>query len=161
MRLDCLLNLLFRRRSKKTSKLRVTGLCEGSPPVTGGSPPLPPQRASNAEFLSISWRHHVDDLSQQGEWTWPCLWRINVKIYVSQQDYPDLIRHILLYSIYCAWYCTLQVIAALTNVAFDQGHFDIIPETGTVLIIHAIWWSVPLVDVRSHLIIIMCHYITY
>ena len=27
---DCLLNLLLRRRSKKTSKLRVTGLCEGN-----------------------------------------------------------------------------------------------------------------------------------
>ena len=27
--LDCLLNRLFRRRSKWTSKLRVTGLCEG------------------------------------------------------------------------------------------------------------------------------------
>ena len=26
---DCLLNRLFRRRSKKISKLRVTGLCEG------------------------------------------------------------------------------------------------------------------------------------
>ena len=30
----CLLNRLFRRRSKKTSKLRVTGLCAGSSPVT-------------------------------------------------------------------------------------------------------------------------------
>ena len=29
---DCLLNRLFRRRSKKTSKLRVTGLCEGNSP---------------------------------------------------------------------------------------------------------------------------------
>ena len=29
---DCLLNRLFRRRSKKTSKLRVTGLCAG---ITG------------------------------------------------------------------------------------------------------------------------------
>ena len=28
---DCLLNRLFRRRSKKTSKLRVTGLCAGWP----------------------------------------------------------------------------------------------------------------------------------
>ena len=27
---DCLLNRLFRHRSKKTSKLRVTGLCEGN-----------------------------------------------------------------------------------------------------------------------------------
>ena len=33
---DCLLNRLFRRRSKKTSKLRVTGLCVGNSPVTGG-----------------------------------------------------------------------------------------------------------------------------
>ena len=33
---DCLLNRLFRRRSKKTSKPRVTGLCAGNSPVTGG-----------------------------------------------------------------------------------------------------------------------------
>ena len=37
-RLDCLPNRLFRRGSKKTSKLSVTGLCEGKPPVTGGFP---------------------------------------------------------------------------------------------------------------------------
>ena len=30
-----LLNRLFRRRSKKTSKVHVTGLCEGNLPVTG------------------------------------------------------------------------------------------------------------------------------
>ena len=30
---DCLLNRLFTRRSKKTSKLRVTGLCERNSPV--------------------------------------------------------------------------------------------------------------------------------
>ena len=53
---DCLLNRLFRRRSKKTSKLRVTGLCAGNSPVTGE---FPAQRASNAEFFSIWWRHHV------------------------------------------------------------------------------------------------------
>ena len=35
---DCLLNRLFRRRSKKTSKLRVTGLCPGNSPVTVNSP---------------------------------------------------------------------------------------------------------------------------
>ena len=32
---DCLLNCLFWRRSKKTSKLRVTGLCVGNSPVIG------------------------------------------------------------------------------------------------------------------------------
>ena len=35
---DCLLNRVFRSRSKKTSKLRVTGLCEGNSPVTGEFP---------------------------------------------------------------------------------------------------------------------------
>ena len=35
---ECLLNRLFRRRSKKTSELRVTGLCEGNSPVTGEIP---------------------------------------------------------------------------------------------------------------------------
>ena len=54
-RLDCLLNRLFWRKSKKTSKFRVTGLCGGNPPVTGG---FPSQRASNAENVSIWWRHH-------------------------------------------------------------------------------------------------------
>ena len=37
-------------RSKKTSTLRVTGLCAGNSPVTGE---FPAQRASNAENVSI------------------------------------------------------------------------------------------------------------
>ena len=44
---DCLLNRLFRPRSKKTSKLRVTGLCAGNSPGTGE---FPAQMASNAEM---------------------------------------------------------------------------------------------------------------
>ena len=43
------------RISKKSSKLRVTGLCEGNSPVTGR---FPSQRASNAENVFIWWRHH-------------------------------------------------------------------------------------------------------
>ena len=53
---NCLLNRLFRRRSKKTSKLRVTGLCAGISPVTGE---FPGQMASHAENVFIWWRHHV------------------------------------------------------------------------------------------------------
>ena len=52
----CLLKRLFRRKSKKTSKLRVTGLCAGNSPGTGE---FPAQRASNAENVSIWWRHRV------------------------------------------------------------------------------------------------------
>ena len=51
-----LLNDLLRRISKKTTKLRVTGLCSGNSPVTGE---FPAQRASNAENVSIWWHYHV------------------------------------------------------------------------------------------------------
>ena len=53
---NCLLDHLFRRRSKKTSKLRVTGLCEGNSPVTGE---FPAQMTSNSENVPIWWRHHA------------------------------------------------------------------------------------------------------
>ena len=52
----CLRNRLFRSRSKKTSELRVPGLCEGNSPVTGE---FPAHMASNAENVSIWWRHHA------------------------------------------------------------------------------------------------------
>ena len=53
---DSLLNRLFKHRLKKTSKLRVTGLCAENSPGTGE---FPAQMASNAENVSIWWRHHV------------------------------------------------------------------------------------------------------
>ena len=53
---DCLFNRLFRRRSKTTPKLRVTGLCAGNSSGTGE---LPAQMASSAENVSIWWRHHA------------------------------------------------------------------------------------------------------
>ena len=56
---DCLLNRLFIRRSKKTSKPRVTGLCAGNSPITGE---FPAQMASNAENVSIWWRHHGNSI---------------------------------------------------------------------------------------------------
>ena len=59
---DCLLNRLFRCRSKKTSKLRVTGLFEGNSPLTDE---FPAQRASTAENVSIWWRHHVKHQTQE------------------------------------------------------------------------------------------------
>ena len=54
--LDCFLTRFSRCRSKKTSKLSVTGLCEGNSPMTGK---FSTQRASNAENVSIWWRHYV------------------------------------------------------------------------------------------------------
>ena len=42
------------QRKHQSSALQAP--CEGNPPVTGG---FPSQRASNAENVSIWWRHHV------------------------------------------------------------------------------------------------------
>ena len=47
--------IVYRARSKKTLKLRVTGLCAGNSPETVE---FPTQMASNAENVSIWWRHH-------------------------------------------------------------------------------------------------------
>ena len=72
--LDCLLIGWFSRPSKKISKLRVTGLCEGNPPLTGG---FPLKMASNAENASIWWRHHGYDFFARRTVTgWmTCTWR--------------------------------------------------------------------------------------
>ena len=83
---DC----LFRRRSKKTSKLRVTGLCAGNSPATGE---FPAQMARKAENVSIWWRHHIKVHFHQPfntnfliwlfiEW-WLCKWPIDTRIYIK------------------------------------------------------------------------------
>ena len=59
-RLDCLLNRLFKHRSKKTSKLHATDLCEGNSLVTGE---FPSQRTSNTKNASIWWCHHEQRLT--------------------------------------------------------------------------------------------------
>ena len=50
-----------RCRSKETSKLGITGLCEGNSPVTSE---FPTQRASKAENASIWWHHPVVQRTQ-------------------------------------------------------------------------------------------------
>ena len=52
---DCLLNRLFRRRWKITSKLCVTGLCARNSPVIGE---FPVQMASNWDNVYNWWRCH-------------------------------------------------------------------------------------------------------
>ena len=62
---NCLLNHLFRCRSKKTSKLCATGLCLVNSPGTGE---FPAQMTSNAKNVSISWRHHGLPVFLRIEW---------------------------------------------------------------------------------------------
>ena len=79
-RLECLLNCLLRGTPKKTSKLRVNGMCEKNPPVTSG---LTSQRANNAVNVSIWWRHH-------GIWPW-------IKLKSNELDRFSCVRQILLH----------------------------------------------------------------
>ena len=81
---DCLPHRLFRLRSKKTSKLRVTGLCEGNSPVTGE---FPAQMASHAENVSIWWRHHDHGVSP-GKCQ-PHTFRTNTSGIVGRIHIPD------------------------------------------------------------------------
>ena len=78
----CLLTPLFRRRWKETSKLRVTGLCEGNPSVTGG---FSSQGDSNAENVSIWWRHDIGCCSSRLP-----SWAISLASWVSRD--VDTIR---------------------------------------------------------------------
>ena len=63
---------VYLRRSKKTSKLRDTGLYVGNSPGTGE---FPAQRVSNAENVSIWWRHH--DLHQFHQFDLGVVWYVN------------------------------------------------------------------------------------
>ena len=101
--LDCLFNRLFRRRSKETSKLRVTDLCEGNSPVTGGFAAL---MASDAENVSIWWRHRdFRDVMYQNRTVWQ--WCIvifsfqNVALFVVSLDLRSIFavyKHTLIFN---------------------------------------------------------------
>ena len=93
---DCLLNRLFRRRSKKTSKLRVTGLCARNSPVTGE---FPAQRASYAENVSIWWRHHV--------------WKDHVRQDIKEFEFGPLISNFDAYHFKTVHFCWADVVRCM------------------------------------------------
>ena len=82
---NCLLNRLFRRSTKKTPKLRVTGLCAGNSPGTGE---FPAQMASHAGNVSIWWRHHGAGVKSK-------------KLRCVEYDWIDMFLHMWDGMIYC------------------------------------------------------------
>ena len=58
-RVGRLLDRLFRRRSNKTSKLCLTGLCERHNSLTGQFPARRTSNAENVSICSIWWCHHA------------------------------------------------------------------------------------------------------
>ena len=55
----CFLNRLFRRRSKKTSTLRITGLCAGNSPGPVNSPHKGPVTRKMFPFDDVIMYHHL------------------------------------------------------------------------------------------------------
>ena len=96
----CLLNRLSGRRSKKTSKPRLTGLCAGNSPGTGE---FPAQMASNAENVSIWCGHHVSI------WTWKYVCQISHIPGAHFTSHFSIIDHIREISL-CPHSCRNEVI---------------------------------------------------
>ena len=82
-----------RRRSKKTSTLRVTGLCEGNSSVTGE---FPAQRASNAENVSIWWRQHALMVPTTGNLTVSSPYMESILVSTMNQRWRGLFHHLSL-----------------------------------------------------------------
>ena len=91
----CLREHLFRRISRKTSKLLVTGLCVGNSLGTGE---FPAQMASNAENVSIWWRHHDTWDLQAGP---VCSWALQYTYILLGSLRSDL-------PLFTSWYPWLQ-----------------------------------------------------
>ena len=71
----CLLNRLFRRRSKKTSKLRVTGLCVGNSPRPMKSPHTGPVTRKMFPFDNV-----IMELTHLSGAKWPPFRRRHVQM---------------------------------------------------------------------------------
>ena len=86
---DYLLNRLFGCRSKKTSKLRVIGLCAGKSP---GTCEFLAQMTSNAANVSFWWRHHATFWERNAPVTdgYPYKWLLTLKVFPCYDDikYP-------------------------------------------------------------------------
>ena len=87
---DCLLNRIFGCETKKTSKLRVTGLCGGNSPVTWE---FPTQMASNAGNVSIWWsRYPLEIISLKARIPMCSCIRPDSSICVKRIHYPQYIK---------------------------------------------------------------------
>ena len=113
---DCLLNRLFRRRWKKTPKLRVTGLCSGNSPGTGE---FPAQMASNAENVSIWWRrrHHGIDKTLHNTTKYsPILSQPNMLVlWLTKLVVHNMILHMFGGAIMCHWFKEYLVALSVQN----------------------------------------------
>ena len=112
LRLDCLLNRLFKRRWKKSSKFRVTDLCARISPVTG-------EMASNAENVFIWWYERLTVCCE----TWTLFnllfWGFTGIDGTVKNTYTQPIA--LIISMYYAWDNQLARVESKSTQASDKG----------------------------------------
>ena len=106
---DCLLKRLLRRKSKKTSKLRVTGLCAGNSPRPVNSPYKWPVTRKMFQFHDV-----IMSMRRKPLWChdsvikwkhFPRYWLFLRGIHRSPVDVPHKgqWRGALMFSLICAW----------------------------------------------------------
>ena len=95
----------FRHRSKKISKLRVTGLCADNSPLTGV---FPTQKASNAEMFSF------DDVIMKGTiFTGEVTSELYGLLYVYTSFIPNKTKSIK----YCLIQCNAKLLRSFESIA--------------------------------------------
>ena len=93
---DCLFNRLFRRRSKKISKLRVTGLCAGNSP---GPVNYPHKRSVTREMFPF--RDVIMDIWQM--WLQSQTWKMVMHVLTKYNNVEDGLPFIKTYLRKCTY----------------------------------------------------------
>ena len=93
----CLLNRLFRRRSKETSKLRVTGLCVGNSPGPVNSPHKGPVTRKMLPFDDVIMHMKMAAILYRGDELSVMLWK-SIILYWSIAVSPTN-KHLFIYFI--------------------------------------------------------------
>ena len=148
----------WRRGSKEASKLRLTGLCEGNSPLTGE---FYAQRASNADNVSIWWRHHANMkllYTFQVKCTGPC---VNKRYQMNKSVLSNIIYKKYSFGIYfgitiltdseidCA---SNWVLYTLHQCVFGESLDDICPIVGSArvnMLIYLMLIAAPWVQVNN------------
>ena len=99
----CLVNCLFRRRSKKISKLRATDLWAGNSPVIGQFPTLV---ASNTVNVFTWWRLHVHNSPKLLQ-LWNVLYMVSsyVPVYHNRRGTTHSMMYILVFTFFMKTIC--------------------------------------------------------
>ena len=126
----------------KKSKLRITGLCAGKSPGTGE---FPAQMASNAENVSIWWRHHDAERSMRQDF-----FGINVRHYLTNEDICDTyhdhtVINRIIDGLTHVWEGKISAINLVVNMFYLQSENSCWSIMYNVKILHiecgTLWWK--------------------